>query len=121
LIDQDTNESFLNRHGWRNGDISTDSESDNIPLHTSRSLPAALRNSQQPYVQAALRNSQQPYVQAALRNSQQPYVQDAVTDSEHSDDYEYDMDSDIVELNEAEDDLEVCVYIILRRHKLTVK
>ena len=109
MIDQDTNESFLNRHGWRNGDISTDSESDNIPLHTSRSLPAALRN------------SQQPYVQAALRNSQQPYVQDAVTDSEHSDDYEYDMDSDIVELNEAEDDLEVCVYIILRRHKLTVK
>jgi len=96
-------------HGWRNGNISTDSESDYIPLYTSRPL------------QAALRNSQQPYVQAALRNSQQPYVQDAVTDSEYSDDYKYDMDSDTVELNEAEDDLEVCVYIKLRRQKLTVK
>jgi len=84
-------------HGWRNGNISTDSESDNIPLHTSRPL------------------------QAALQNRQQPYVQDAVTDSEYSDDYEYDMDSDIVELNEAEDDLEICVYIKLRRQKLTVK
>jgi len=96
-------------HRWRNGNISTDSESDNIPLHTSRPL------------QAALRNSQQPYVQAALLNRQQSYVQDAVTDSEYSDDYEYDMDSDIVELNKAEDDLEVCVYVKLRRQKLTVK
>ena len=31
------------------------------------------------------------------------------------------MNSDIVELNEAEDDLEVCVYINLRIQKLTVK
>jgi len=96
-------------HGWRNGNILTISETDNIPLHTSRLL------------QAALRNSQQPYVQAALWRRQQPYVQDAVTDSEYSDNYEYDMNSDIVELNEAEDDLEVCVYINLRIQKLTVK